>query len=363
MHVWAAAARRAEAGLPVFNLSAGQPSTPAPEPVRRAMRAVLDTEVLGYTETPGIPQLRTAIAQHYADWYDLAVDPDEVVVTTGSSGAFTLAFLAAFDPGARVGMAVPCYPAYRNILQALGCEVVPIRTGPGTRFQPTVAQIGHLGLDGLVVASPANPTGTMLSPPELAELATFCAAQGIRLISDEIYHGITYGTPGGCAWSTSRHGLVVNSFSKYFSMTGWRVGWCLVPDDLRDAVLGLGGNFSICPPAPAQYAAVAAFAAYPELDGHVARYAANRRLMLDRLAGLGFDRVAPADGAFYVYADVSHLTDDAEAWCRRLLAQQGLAIAPGIDFDPGGIPSIRFSFAGNAATIEGGLDALERFLR
>ncbi|WP_111767439.1 aminotransferase class I/II-fold pyridoxal phosphate-dependent enzyme [Nakamurella deserti] len=363
MHVWAAAARRAEAGLPVFNLSAGQPSTPAPEPVRRAMRAVLDTEVLGYTETPGIPALRSAIAGHYADWYGLAVDPDAVVVTTGSSGAFTLAFLAAFDPGARVGMAVPCYPAYRNILQALGCEVVPIRTGPATRFQPTVAQIRDLALDGLVVASPANPTGTMLSATELAELATYCETAGIRLVSDEIYHGISYGEPGACAWSTSRSGLVMNSFSKYFSMTGWRVGWCLVPDDLRDAVLGLGGNFSICPPAPAQYAAVAAFDAYAELDAHVGRYAVNRRLMLDRLAGLGFDRPAPADGAFYVYADVAHLTDDAEVWCRRLLAEQGLAIAPGIDFDPGGVPAIRFSFAGDTTTIERGLDALERFLR
>ncbi len=363
MHVWAAAARRAEAGLPVFNLSAGQPSTPAPAPVRAAMRAVLDTEVLGYTETPGIPALRAAIARHYDAWYGLAVDPDEVVVTTGSSGAFTLAFLAAFDPGARIGMAVPCYPAYRNILQALGCEVVPIRTGADTRFQPTVEQIAHLGLDGLVVASPANPTGTMLPAGELAELASWCAGHGVRLVSDEIYHGITYGEPGACAWSTSRDGLVMNSFSKYFSMTGWRVGWCLVPDDLRDAVLGLGGNFSICPPAPAQYAAIAAFDAYAELDAHVERYAVNRRLMLDRLTGLGLDRLAPADGAFYVYADVGHLTEDAEDWCRRLLAEQGLAIAPGIDFDPGGVPSVRFSFAGATDTIERGLDALERFLR
>ena len=363
MHVWAAAARRAEAGLPVFNLSAGQPSTPAPAPVRAAMRAVLDTEVLGYTETPGIPALRAAIARHYDAWYGLPVDPDEVVVTTGSSGAFTLAFLAAFDPGARVGMAVPCYPAYRNILQALGCEVVGIRTGAATRFQPTVDQIAHLDLDGLVVASPANPTGTMLGATELADLATWCAGHGVRLVSDEIYHGITYGEPGACAWSTSRDGLVMNSFSKYFSMTGWRVGWCLVPDDLRDAVLGLGGNFSICPPTPAQYAAIAAFDAYAELDAHVERYAVNRRLMLDRLTGLGLDRLAPADGAFYVYADVAHLTDDAEEWCRRLLAEQGLAIAPGIDFDPGGLPSVRFSFAGETEVIERGLDALERFLR
>jgi aspartate/methionine/tyrosine aminotransferase len=284
------------------------------------------------------------------------------VVTTGSSGAFILAFLAAFDPGARVGMAVPCYPAYRNILQALGCEVIGIRTGPQTRFQPTVSQIGELGLDGLVLASPANPTGTMLSAVELAALARYCETSGIRLISDEIYHGITYGESGSCAWSTSRSGFVMNSFSKYFSMTGWRIGWCLVPSDLRDAVLGLGGNFTVCPPAPAQYAALAAFDAYQDLDGHVARYAINRRIMLDRLGELGFANLAPADGAFYVYADLSHLTDNAETWCSRLLNEQGLAVAPGIDFDPGGDPAMRLSFAGHTDVIKKGLDALERFL-
>ncbi len=362
MNVWSAAARRAEAGLPVYNLSAGQPSTPAPDAVRRALHEALEREVLGYTETQGVPALRQAIAQHYRDWYQLAVDPDEVVVTTGSSGAFTLAFLAAFDPGARVGMAVPCYPAYRNILQALGCEVIGIRTGPETRFQPTVTQIEALGLDGLVLASPANPTGTMLSATELAVLARFCETSGIRIISDEIYHGISYGETASCAWSTSRSGFVMNSFSKYFSMTGWRIGWCLAPADLRGSVLGLGGNFTVCPPAPAQYAAIAAFHAYDVLDGHVARYAINRRIMLDRLGELGFDKLAPADGAFYVYADLSHLTDDAETWCARLLQEQGLAVAPGIDFDPGGNPAMRLSFAGHTDVVEGGLAALERFV-
>ena len=362
MNVWAAAARRAESGLPVYNLSAGQPSTPAPEPVRRALRDVLDSEILGYTETPGILPLRRAIAAHYGNWYGIDVDPDQVVATTGSSGGFLLAFLAAFDPGDRVGMAVPCYPAYRNILQALGCEVVPIRTGPQNRFQPTVDQLPQLGLDGLVVASPANPTGTMLADHELAAIAEHCAAQGIRLISDEIYHGLTYAAPGACAWQTSREAFVVNSFSKYYSMTGWRIGWMLVPDDLHTAVLALGGNFAICPPAPAQYAAIAAFDATAELEGHRVRYAANRRLLLDGLGALGFADLAPADGAFYVYADLSHLTDDGEAWCTRLLNEHGVAVAPGIDFDPGGNASMRLSFAGNATVLEQALEALGRYL-
>jgi aspartate/methionine/tyrosine aminotransferase len=362
MSVWAAATRRAEAGLPVFNLSAGQPSFPAPTPVRAALHRALDHELLGYTETAGILPLRRAISRHYSEWYQLDVDPDEVVVTTGSSSAFVVTFLAAFDPGARVGMAVPCYPAYRNILEALGCTVVPIRTGPEDRYQPTVEQLEKLALDGLVIASPANPTGTMVSPAELARITSYCVDRGIRLVSDELYHGISYTSPGACAWSTSRRAIVINSFSKYFCMTGWRLGWVLIPEGLRQAVLGLGGNLAICPPAPAQFAALAAFDAYDELDTHVVRYAANRRLMLDRLADLGLTRLAPADGAFYVYADISDLTADAEAWCKRLLDEQGVAVAPGIDFDPGGPPAMRLCFAGDTAVIDQGLTALGRFL-
>ncbi|AZI59080.1 aminotransferase class I/II-fold pyridoxal phosphate-dependent enzyme [Nakamurella antarctica] len=363
MSVWAAATRRAEAGLPVFNLAAGQPSSPAPEPVRSALHRALDEELLGYTETPGILPLRQGIAKHYRDWYDLSVDPAEVVVTTGSSGAFLLAFLAAFDVGARVGMAIPCYPAYRNILQALGCEVVEIPTGVENRFQPTVAAIKDLNLAGLVVASPANPSGTMLSAAELASLAHYCDSNGIRLISDEIYHGITYAGRGSCSWATARSGFVINSFSKYFSMTGWRVGWALVPADVIDAVQGLAGNMTICPPAPAQFAAVAAFDSYAECDSHVARYARNRTVMLEGLAALGFSKLAPADGAFYVYADISHLTNDSLAWCAELLARTGVAVAPGVDFDPvGGRKTMRLSFAGQTEVIEQALGALQDYL-
>lgn len=364
MRVLAAAARRAERGGAVFNLAAGQPSTPAPAAVLAAAHRSLDHEILGYTETPGIAPLRRAIAEHYRRWYALDVDQDSVVVTTGSSGGFLLAFLAAFDVGDRVGLTRPGYPAYRNILQALGCEVVDLPCGPATRYQPTVDMLHGLELDGLVIASPANPTGTMLDPAACAALASHCAATGIRLVSDEIYHGITYTGRTACTWSTDRSGFVVNSFSKYFSMTGWRIGWLLVPEDLVDPVDALAGNLAICPPALAQFAALAAFDGYAECDGHVVRYAENRRLLLDGLAGLGIDRLAPADGAFYVYADVSHLTDDSPRFCARLLDEAGIAVAPGIDFDPvDGHRFLRMSFAGSTSTITGALGALEGFLR
>lgn len=363
MQVLAAAARRRRGGAVVWDLAAGQPSTAAPEPVRRAAHASLDEHILGYTEAPGIEPLRRAIAGHYRNRYEMTVDVENVVVTTGSSGGFLLAFLAAFDAGSRVGLARPGYPAYRNILHALGCEVVDLPCGPDTRYQPTVEMVEKLGLDGLIVASPANPTGTMLEPGELAALATWCANHRVRLVSDEIYHGITYAGRTTSSWQTDRSGFVVNSFSKYFSMTGWRIGWLLVPDDLVDVVDALAGNLAICPPAPAQYAAVAAFDGYPECDGHVQRYAHNRGLLLNGLRRLGIDRLAPADGAFYVYADIGHVTADSAEFCARLLSQAGVAAAPGVDFDVvDGHRFIRFSFAGSTATIEGALDALERFL-
>lgn len=365
MRVLAAAAERAATGAPVYNLTAGQPGTPAPVPVLAAARRSLDTEVLGYTQATGITPLRKAIAGHYAHRYGLDVPWRNVVVTTGSSGGFLLAFLAAFDAGDRVAMARPGYPAYRNLLRALGIDVVDLACGPATRYQPEVGQLAGQDLRGLIVASPANPTGTMLAPAELARLARYCSAQGIRLISDEIYHGISYVGDGrdSCAWSVDRGGIVANSFSKYFSMTGWRIGWLLVPDDMLDVVDALAGNLAICPPAPAQYAALAAFDAYDECDAHVRRYARHRALLLDGLDGLGIDRVAPADGAFYVYADIGHLTEDSTRFCREALDAVGVAMAPGIDFDPvDGHRTVRFSFAGSEAAITGGLAALGEFL-
>lgn len=291
-----------------------------------------------------------------------------MVVTTGSSGGFLLAFLAAFEAGDRVAMARPGYACYRNVLTALGCEVVEIETGPDTRYQPTVEQLAAVpDLRGVIVASPANPTGTMLLPDELAAIARWCEAERVQLISDEIYHGIEYAPLDGhdalarSAWETSREAIVFSSFSKYFAMTGWRIGWMLVPARLRRAVEGLTGNFTICPPALAQHAALAAFseASYAELDGHVRGYAVNRALLLEGLPALGLTRLAPADGAFYVYADVGHLTDDSLAWCHDLLARTGVALAPGIDFDTrAGGRFVRFSFAGPEAAIREGLNRL-----
>jgi aspartate/methionine/tyrosine aminotransferase len=360
----AVVARRA-AGLPVVDLSAGQPSTPAPVAVRAAAVAAIESDRIGYTNALGITSLRSAIARHYRHTDGLDIDPANVAVTTGSSGAFLYAFLASFDVGDKVAMARPGYPAYRNMLAALGCEVVELPCGPETRFQPTVEQLDALAEPpaGLVLASPANPTGTMVDAAELAALTAWCDAHGTRLISDEIYHGITFGMSAASAWRTSRRAVVVNSFSKYFSMTGWRIGWLLVPDELRDSIDRLAGNFAICPPALSQLAAVAAFADYDELDANVARYAANRAMLLDALPQIGLDKLAPADGAFYIYADVARWTTDSVAFAARLLAEAGVAAAPGIDFDPAdGGRFIRMCFAGDAAEIGQGIGWLGDWL-
>jgi aspartate/methionine/tyrosine aminotransferase len=364
MDVWLAAAERQRTHGDLVNLSAGQPSAGAPAPVRAAAKAALDSSPLGYTVALGIPELRTAIAQTYVQRYGITVEPDDVIITTGSSGGFLLAFLACFDVGDRVVVTSPGYPCYRNILSALGCEVVDVPCGPDTRFQPTVQMLAALDppARGVVVASPANPTGTVIPPGELAAIASWCEDSDVQLISDEVYHGLVYeGAPQtSCAWQTSRKALVVNSFSKYFAMTGWRLGWLLVPPGLRRAVDCLTGNFTICPPVLAQYAAVAAFTpeSIAEADGHLHEYAVNRRLLLDGLREIGIDRLAPTDGAFYVYADVSDYTTDSLQFCEKLLADTGVAIAPGIDFDTvRGGSFVRVSFAGPTSDIE---EALRR---
>lgn len=359
MDVWLAAAERQRTHGDLVNLSAGQPSVGAPAPVRRAAAAALDSGPLGYTVALGIPELRGAIATSYAQRHGLSLDPADVVVTTGSSGGFLLAFLACFDVGDRVAIASPGYPCYRNILSALGCEVVELRCGPQTRFQPTAQLLAELDppVAGVVVASPANPTGTVIDPAELAAIAAWCDDTGTRLISDEVYHGLVYpGAPQtSCAWTTSRNAVVVNSFSKYFAMTGWRLGWLLVPESLRRAVDCLTGNFTICPPVLSQFAGVAAFTpeSIAEADGHLRHYGDNRERLLNGLRAIGIDRLAPTDGAFYVYADVSDYTSDSLAFCAKLLADTGVAIAPGIDFDTvGGGSFVRLSFAGPSADID-----------
>ena len=349
MDVMRAANERAQRGEDVLHLEVGQPGTPAPAKVLAAAANMLGADRLGYTDAFGVPPLRRRIVEHYRDYYGITVDERRVVVTTGSSGAFTLAFLSAFDAGDRVALASPGYPAYRNILAALGVEVVDLLVGAETNFQPAPGVLDAVDgrLDGLIVTSPSNPTGTMIDGEGLAALVSLCRERGIRLVSDEIYHGITYEMRAQTALAFTDTAIVINSFSKYFSMTGWRLGWMVVPEDLLRPVECLAQNLFISPPTLSQLAAVAAFDCSEELDGHVARYARNRNLLLAELPKAGFDRLAPAEGAFYLYADVAHLTNDSQEFCRRMLAETGVAATPGVDFDPQrGNRFVRFSFAG-----------------
>lgn len=376
MEVIKAATLRQASHGDVIALCAGQPSTPAPRAAREATVRALEGEVLGYTDATGILPLREAIARHYAQSYGLTVGPAQIVVTTGSSAGFTALFLAAFDAGDTVAMSRPGYPAYRNTLQALGVRVVELDCGPDTRYQPTVAMLEALPEPpaGLVVASPSNPTGTIIDPEELAAIARWCQDHGTLLVSDEIYHGISFGRRCASAWETSRESVLVGSLSKYFSMTGWRAGWLVLPEHLVRPVEVLVGNLNICPPAVSQVAAVGAFSleARVELDGHVSRYAVNRDLLLRRLPELGIDRLAPPDGAFYLYLDVSHLTDDSTRWCREVLDATGVALTPGVDFAPplsGGDPAldgrgfVRICFAGTTEDMDEAMNRLAEYHR
>lgn len=366
---------RAE-GHEVISLCSGEPSQGAPADVRtRAAEVVTDGTALGYSPALGIGELRTAIAGHYRRWYDLDVAPSSVAVTTGSSGAFVASFLAAFDPGDRVALARPGYAAYKNILAALGCEVVELDCGPAQRFQPTVEQLAaeHARdpLAGLVLASPANPTGTMVSGPQLADLTAWCSEAGVRLVSDEIYHGVTFGTGGSdnpigdCAWTYDRSGIIVSSFSKFWGMTGWRLGWALVPDDLIGGFDAIIGNAALCPPVPAQHAAVAAFTENSYLEGEAAvrRFARARQILLDAVPELGWVDVAPADGAFYFYATITPVLGpyaDSRQWCTALLDRTGVAVTPGVDFDGvHGAQAVRISLAAGPEAIA---EAVRRIL-
>ena len=362
MEVLRAANARAAGGLGVYHLELGQPDTPAPAAVIEAAKRALDHDRLGYTEALGISPLRGAIARHYGQNYGLDIAPARVVVTTGSSGAFILGFLSAFEPGDRIALAAPGYPAYRNILLALDLRPVDIPVGPDTRFQPTAAMLEAAEpLDGLILASPANPTGSMLRPSELESLVDYCRERGIRVVSDEIYHGIVYDGVAASAAAFGDAAIVINSFSKYFSMTGWRLGWMVLPPDLVGAVDRLAQNLFISPPTLPQLAAVAVFDCKSELDASVARYRRNRDLLLAELPKAGFRHFAPPDGAFYLYADVANMTNDSEAFCRRMLAETGVAVTPGTDFDSGrGHRSLRISFAGSTEDMA---EAARRLIR
>ena len=368
MDVIAAANARHAARMPgapgVIQMAAGQPSTGAPAGARAAVeRALRSGAALGYTETLGIPSLRARIAAHVRDWYGIEVSPARVAVTTGASGAFPLAFLAAFDRGDRVALAAPYYPPYVNILRALGLTPVILPASAEARFQPTPELLDQLDPppQGLIVASPCNPAGTMLHPDEFAALAAWCGAKGVRLISDEIYHGLHYGAPLATAAAVPG-AIVINSFSKYFSMTGWRIGWMILPEDLIRPVECLAQNFFISPPTISQIAAEAAFDCRDELDGNVARYRENRAFLLDALPGVGFSRLSPAEGAFYIYADVSDRTEDSARFAARMLDEIGVAMAPGLDFDHArGHRYVRMSYCATEAELEDAIARLRRF--
>ena len=351
MDVMKAAAEREAMGAGVLHMEVGQPSTPAPGGVIAAAKRALDGDLLGYTLATGILPLRQRIVRHYLEYYGVTLSPERICVTTGSSAAFLLTFLAAFDPGDKVAILRPGYPCYQNILGALDIEAVEVPVGPDSRFQPTLAALDAAGgddLDGLLIASPANPTGSMLREGELRAILNYCRARNIRYISDEIYHQITYGGATSTAVAHDENAVVINSFSKYYSMTGWRLGWMVLPEEMLRPVERLAQNLFISAPSLAQHAAVAAFDCSGELDANVARYARNRDLLLAELPKAGLDRFAPADGAFYIYADVAKFADDAVAFCAKMLAQTGVAATPGNDFDPvNGASHVRFSFAGS----------------
>ncbi|MFC0581238.1 pyridoxal phosphate-dependent aminotransferase [Micrococcoides hystricis] len=358
---------------PVISLSAGEPAAGAPADVRQAAIDVQTSGVhLGYTAIAGRAELRTELVEHYRRWYGLELSIDDFVLTTGASGAFLLTFLAAFDPGDRVALACPGYPAYRNILQSVDCVPVDLPAGAESRFQPTVAGLeaevaAHGELQGLIIASPANPTGTMITPDEFSKISQWCRKNDVLLISDEIYHGITYPTAPKTmsAWELDRNHVVISSFSKFWGMPGSRLGWMLVPEFLRNSVSSLAGNVALCAPHTAQLAAVAGFteSSYAEAESHVATYAANRQRFLDALPELGFGEPAPADGAFYVYLPLGRMAERYEnsiQYCSALLEEKYVAIVPGLDFDPvEGGDYVRVNFA---VSEEDMTEAIERMI-
>jgi aspartate/methionine/tyrosine aminotransferase len=354
MDVMEAAARREEQGEDIIHMEVGQPGTPAPRAARACVQRALEGETLGYTAALGLTPLRERIARHYGERYGLSLKPERIVVTTGSSAGFVLAFLTLFEAGAKVALPAPGYPCYRHLLAVLGLSPVILRTEAAGRWMPTPQDVERAArrhqIAGLVVASPANPTGTMLEPGRLAALAAACRDHRAWLVSDEIYHGLTYGMREETALAHDRRAVVINSFSKYFSMTGWRVGWLVVPDDLVRVVERLAQNLYISPPAVAQHAALGAFEGIDELEENRRTYAQNRALLLEELPKAGLDRILPSDGAFYLYVDVSAFTQDSFTFTKEMLAEVGIAATPGVDFDAErGERYVRFCYAGTHA--------------
>jgi aspartate/methionine/tyrosine aminotransferase len=368
MDVMAAAARIEAAGGRVVHMEVGQPAAPAPQAAIAAARAALAGGRIDYTEALGIPALRARIARHYAERYGIALEADRIVVTTGSSAGFILAFLSLFEPGDRIAVANPGYPPYRHILTALGCEPVLIETRAATRWAITVEALlaAHHAkpLQGVLVASPANPTGTMIRGEALAGLFAAAQAEGIRFISDEIYHGLDYAFPAQTAARLSDDAVIINSFSKYFCMTGWRIGWMVVPGALVRAVERLQQNLAISVPTLSQVAALAAFDGREEMEAVKHGYEENRRILIEGLPAAGLDKFLPVDGAFYLYADVSRFSNDSFDFAKRMLEEAGVAATPGIDFDPvHGGNFIRFCYARSAADMREAVERIGGWLR
>ncbi|QQO11933.1 aminotransferase class I/II-fold pyridoxal phosphate-dependent enzyme [Bradyrhizobium diazoefficiens] len=368
MDVMAAAARIEAAGGHVIHMEVGQPAAGAPKTAIAAAHAALEAGRIDYTSALGIPSLRARIARHYRDVYGCDVSPERIVVTTGSSGGFILAFLSMFEPGDRVAVTVPGYPPYRHILTALGCEPVLIETADETRHALTgealLAAHRKAPLKGVLVGSPANPTGTMMSREALAGLIAAAEDAGIRFISDEIYHGLDYAFPAVTAAALSEHALVINSFSKYFCMTGWRVGWMVAPEILVRPIERLQQNLSISVPALSQIAAEAAFDGAAEMEEIKHGYQENRRILIEGLPKAGLRKFLPADGAFYLYADVSDFTSDSFEFAKQMLEQANVAATPGVDFDPiHGRSFIRFSYARSAEEMREAVDRIAHWLK
>ena len=368
MDVMAAAARLEAAGGRVIHMEVGQPAAPAPATAIAAAQAALVSGRLAYTETLGIRTLRERIARHYRDTYRVDVDPARVAVTTGSSAGFIFAFLALFEPGDRIAVALPGYPPYRHIMRALGCEPAAIETDQATRWAITPETL--LGshrkarLSGVLLASPANPTGTMMNGEALRDVIDAAQGAGIRVISDEIYHGLDYAFPAETAARHSDSAVIINSFSKYFCMTGWRIGWMVVPEPLIRSIDRLQGNLAISVPTLAQIAAEAAFDGRAEMEEVKHGYERNRRILLEGLPKAGFDEILPVDGAFYLYADVSRFSSDSFDFAKRMLAETHVAVTPGIDFDPlRGQRFVRFCYAGSAADMHEAIERIGNWLK
>ncbi len=367
MDVMTAAADLEAAGRDIVHMEVGQPGASAPRPVLEAASLRLESGRIGYTEALGVRALRERIARHYGEAYDLDVPASRIMVTTGSSAGFILTFLGAFDPGARIALASPAYPAYRNIIAALGLEAVEIQVGADTRWALTPEHVarahGEKPVDGVLVASPANPTGTMTDPAVLEAFGEYCGQAGIRFISDEIYHHLVYGDRAVTMLRFTDEAIIANSFSKYYCMTGWRVGWLVLPDNLVRPFERLSQSLYVSVPDISQYAALSAFDSVDELEAIKAGYARNRALLLERLPAIGFDELLPVDGAFYVYASVSRFSNDSTEFCRRMLDEAGVATTPGADFDPvRGHLYLRFSFSGTNEAIAEGVKRLESWL-